>query len=123
MDVTASYRRWMALGSAVAAGTLSLVAAAGPANAAAEHTVTTPSATVDSGLRATLRAGGTTEFLVYLRGTADLTTAAALTDRGGRAAAVYERLTATAEATQRGLRAELTARGIAYRSFWVANAV
>jgi len=118
MDVTPSRRRLVALGSALAAATLSLVAVTGPADA-----TPAPRATIDRGLSAQLGAGGTADFLVYLRDVADLSAAAALPDRTARAAVVYQRLTATADTSQRGLRADLTARGVSHRSFWIANAV
>src|SRR5262245_56452450 len=68
-------------------------------------------AEVDPALLSQLGAQGSAGFLVYLRDRADLTMAPAVANR---AAEVYQRLTATAERSQQGLRAELARSGRAY---------
>jgi subtilisin family serine protease len=80
-------------------------------------------ATVSKELLAQLRAEGSTDFMVYLREKAELSTAARIADADDRAARVFKELTDTAARTQRGLLAELKALGVAYDSFWIANVV
>jgi hypothetical protein len=62
-------------------------------------------------------------FIVYLTNQADLSAAYGITDWGERGWFVYRTLVEHAERTQRALRAELSARGLAYRPFWIVNAV
>ena len=62
-------------------------------------------------------------FIVYLHNQADLSAAYGITDWGERGRFVYRTLVEHAERTQRALRAELLARGLAYRPFWIVNAV
>jgi hypothetical protein len=62
-------------------------------------------------------------FIVYLTNQADLSAAYGITDWGERGRFVYRTLVEHAERTQRSLRAELSARGLAYRPFWIVNAV
>ena len=62
-------------------------------------------------------------FIVYLHDQADLSAAYGITDWGERGWFVYRTLVEHAERTQRALRAELSARGLAYRPFWIVNAV
>ncbi|WP_203857887.1 S8 family serine peptidase [Plantactinospora mayteni] len=80
-----------------------------------------PEAEVSRELLAELAAEGTSTFTVYLRERAELSGAAKLPDSDDRATAVYRTLTATAERSQRDLRAELDKRGATYRSYWIAN--
>lgn len=63
------------------------------------------------------------DFMIYLRDQADLAAAYQIRDWNARGQYVYATLRDYAERSQRGLRAELAARGLAYRPFWVANAV
>jgi subtilisin family serine protease len=62
-------------------------------------------------------------FIVYLHNQADLSAAYGITDWGERGRFVYRTLVEHAERTQRSLRAELSARGLTYRPFWIVNAV
>ncbi|NWG22661.1 MAG: S8 family serine peptidase [Chloroflexi bacterium] len=62
-------------------------------------------------------------FIVYLRDQADLSAAYTLTDWAERGWFVYRALVEHANRTQRGLRAELAARGLPYRPFWIVNAI
>ncbi|NUT22468.1 MAG: S8 family serine peptidase [Hamadaea sp.] len=63
-----------------------------------------------------------TDFLVYLRDKADLSPAKSL-PRTQRAEQVYTELKATAESSQKDVRALLDERKIAYKAFWIANAI
>jgi serine protease AprX len=67
--------------------------------------------------------GGEVEFLIILDEQADLSGAAALPDREARLRYVYDVLRETARRSQAPLRAELEAAGVAYRSFYIVNAV
>jgi serine protease AprX len=67
--------------------------------------------------------GGEAEFLVILDEQADLSGAAALPNREARLRYVYDRLRETARRSQASLRAELDGAGVAYRSFYIVNAV
>jgi serine protease AprX len=60
-------------------------------------------------------------FLVVFRDEADLTPAAAISDRVGRLRFVGEALRAQAEVSQAPLRARLLAAGIAFRPFFLVN--
>ncbi|HEY8473354.1 MAG TPA: S8 family serine peptidase [Natronosporangium sp.] len=109
--------RWFAVGAMLALVAASLPAAI-PTASAAE-----PRARVDSELYAALADGGTTEFLVYLAEAADLSSAATYHTKLAKTEHVYQQLTAVAEASQAGLRADLDRRGIAYEPFWITNAL
>jgi len=65
--------------------------------------------------------GGEAEFLVVLARQADLRAAVAQPTREGRLRYVYETLRATALRSQEALRAELDARGVEYRPFYIVN--
>src|SRR5690606_39945970 len=104
--------------AAAAALTAGLLAA--PGAPASGHS---SSVLVDPAVYADLSGGGTAEFLFYLTDTADLSRAATITDRGHRLEYVYEQLTSVAETSQADLRADLDARGIEYRPYWVVNAL
>lgn len=62
-------------------------------------------------------------FIVYLRDQVDLSAAYGIADWGERGRFVYRALAEHAERTQRGVRAELRARGVSYRPFWIVNAI
>lgn len=68
-------------------------------------------------------ADGRTDLLVVLADQADLGAAYAIDDWGARGAYVYQMLRDHATASQRTLRALLDARGLAYRSLWIVNAL
>jgi subtilisin family serine protease len=78
-------------------------------------------ARVDPRIFAGKTAGETASFLVVMREQADLSGAEALPKKAEKGRFVYEALAAQAEASQAALRAELDARGIAYRSFYLVN--
>jgi subtilisin family serine protease len=62
-------------------------------------------------------------FWLVLRERADLSAAASIADWSARGRYVYDSLTRTADRSQSALRAELERRGVAYRSFWILNAI
>lgn len=62
-------------------------------------------------------------FIVYLHDQADLSAAYGISDWAERGRFVYRALVEHAERTQRALRAELAARGLAYQPFWIVNAI
>ncbi len=66
---------------------------------------------------------GPAEFIVVLAEQADLAPAAAIQDRAEKQRFVHDALWAKAQATQAPLRAWLDERGIAYRSFYIVNAI
>ena len=62
-------------------------------------------------------------FFVVMRAKASLAGASAIRQHGQRTAFVRQRLTATADASQAGLRSLLNARHANYRTFWIVNTV
>lgn len=64
-----------------------------------------------------------TEFLVFLADQADISAAYAIRDRVERGEYVYNTLVAHAESEQKELRSWLEAQNIAYRPFWIVNAL
>jgi serine protease AprX len=64
---------------------------------------------------------GEAEFLVYLDQQADLSGVPALRTKAEKGRYVYQQLTSLAERTQGPLIQALTARGLDYRSYWIAN--
>ncbi len=84
-----------------------------------------PSPKIDPNLfRELARApGGIDSFLVLLHEQADLSTAEAIEGHTARASYVYQALRTTAERSQARLRADLSAWGIPYRSFFLVNAI
>lgn len=65
----------------------------------------------------------TTDFWVEFGDRADLTAADAIDDWEDRGAAVAEALKATADRSQRGVRARLKASGAEFETFWATNAI
>ena len=80
-------------------------------------------AKVEPDLRASLAAGATAPFFVWLERQADVGAASAIADRGARGRAVFRELAEVARASQGGVLAALAARGVAAESFYIANAV
>jgi subtilisin family serine protease len=68
-------------------------------------------------------AEGETEFLIFLHEQADLSGAAAWHTKEAQGAYVYRQLTETAQRTQGALIADLQARGLEYRPYWIANMI
>ncbi|MEP6768114.1 MAG: S8 family serine peptidase [Acidobacteriota bacterium] len=67
--------------------------------------------------------GEEVSFLVVLRDEADLSAAAAISDRAARIRFVYDALSAQAEVSQAAVRARLTARGVAFQPFFLVNMI
>lgn len=67
--------------------------------------------------------GQNTHFIVLMNEQADLSAAYSMTDQDARGWYVYNTLKATAERSQAGLLAQLSASGVQFTPFWVANAV
>ncbi|HET8648374.1 MAG TPA: S8 family serine peptidase, partial [Vicinamibacteria bacterium] len=80
-------------------------------------------AKVDPWVLSTAAASGSAEFLVFLAEQADLRGADLLVTKEARGRFVFERLRATASATQGPLLDLLQARGVEHQPFWVANMV
>jgi serine protease AprX len=72
-------------------------------------------------LQRRLAEGGMVPFLVVLTEQADLGPAARLSTKQERGQAVYEALRSVARETQAPLRAELEARGVPYRPYYIVN--
>jgi subtilisin family serine protease len=70
-----------------------------------------------------IAANGETEFFVWMTTKADLTPAKSLATKLEKGQFVYETLRATADSSQRALRAELDAQGVKYRPFYIANKI
>jgi subtilisin family serine protease/N-acetylneuraminic acid mutarotase len=104
--------------AALAAVLLSVTATPATAALAAD-----PKPEVDRQVLTELAAKGRTGFLVYLRDRADLSGTAKLEDADAKATQVFRELTATADKSQRDLRAELDARKAEYKPFWISNAI
>ncbi|SDG00295.1 Carboxypeptidase regulatory-like domain-containing protein [Sinosporangium album] len=77
---------------------------------------------IDKALLADLAGKGKTDFLVRLKGGANLAAAHAAPTKAGKAAQVYQAKTALATASQAGLRSLLTARKADFTPLWIANA-
>lgn len=80
-------------------------------------------ARISSAAMGTTANGETADVLVVLERQADLDALDANLPRESRGQAVYERLWRTAQTSQRSLRAWLASRGVAYRSFYIVNAL
>jgi subtilisin family serine protease len=78
---------------------------------------------VDPKVLAQLDKKDETTFFVLLRSKASLAGASAIRQHGQRTGFVRQRLTATADASQAGLRSLLKARHADFQSFWIVNTV
>ena len=67
------------------------------------------------------RDGAIADFIVVMREQGDLGPAYQMSEKSARGAFVYSELWRTAQNSQAGLRELLDARGISYRSFYVAE--
>ncbi len=76
---------------------------------------------ISPALQTILSLGDEATFLVLLTEQADLSHVAALPTKADRGRAVYDALRQVARRTQAPLRAELNARGIEYRPFYIVN--
>lgn len=78
---------------------------------------------IDPAVVESTRDGAQAEFLVVLARQADLSAAAQFKTKLGKGRYVYETLMQTARATQGALLADLSARGVEHRAFYLVNAV
>jgi subtilisin family serine protease len=78
-------------------------------------------ARISAHIWADLEADGEAEVLVVLEEQADLSAAAALADKDARAHHVFAALRETAQGSQGSLVADLRARGVKYRPFYLVN--
>jgi len=69
------------------------------------------------------RAGAQAEYFVVLKQQADLSAAEQLKSKLSKGQFVYQTLFKTAQQSQKAIRAELDARGVEYRSFYLVNAI
>ena len=69
------------------------------------------------------RAGAQAEFFVVMTRQANLAGAKQLTSKLSKGRFVYQTLFQTAKESQKAIRAELDARGVEYRSFYLVNAI
>jgi subtilisin family serine protease len=67
--------------------------------------------------------GESAPFVIYMGAQADLSDAYAITDQDLRGRYVYDKLRQQAERTQGPVKELLDARGVTYKSFWVANVI
>nr|HRC85214.1 S8 family serine peptidase [Thermoanaerobaculia bacterium] len=81
------------------------------------------SAKIDPWVLENTRAGAEAEFLVVLARQADLSAAAKLKSKEAKGRYVYDTLMKTARESQAPLLADLSARGVEHRSFYLVNAV
>ncbi|SDG35646.1 Serine protease, subtilisin family [Sinosporangium album] len=78
---------------------------------------------IDKAVLADLAADDKATFWVHLKGSADLSSAAQVKTKAGKAEAVYRAKTAFADSSQAELIKLLKAAGADYTPFWIANAV
>ena len=110
---------FIATATAVLVGLAAQPVAAAPAGA---HPAGADPAKISPVLRTALAGSKTADFMVYLKGRADLS-AASSANPDARATGVFQELTETANRTQRDLRAELDEQKVPYQAFWIANAL
>lgn len=91
--------------------------------ATTSFTPPTPAAKIDGQLQEIFQAEGTASFLVILDARADLSAATRLPTKAEKGRAVRDALWQTAQTSQVSLRAWLDARGVAYRPFYIVNAI
>jgi subtilisin family serine protease len=123
MGIAALSRHRLLVVGAVAGLTVATLAVGVPPASAQSSAGLAPAASVDGQVLAELADRGTTDFFVYLREQADLSPAQALQGKEAKGRFVFETLTSTAEASQAGLRAELTAAGVEFTPFWITNVI
>ncbi|WP_084557964.1 S8 family serine peptidase [Hamadaea tsunoensis] len=97
-----------------------LILVVGLAQAPATAAPSGSKATVSTELTAKLAAGGSTQFLVYLRDRADLSAAKSL-PATQKAERVYLDLKSTADRSQASVKAFLDERKVSYKAYFIAN--
>jgi len=105
--------------------TPALAASGSEAQAAPAAPVTQEDAAakIDPQVLLEIKESGATEFFVWMKEKADLSPAANLKTKQEKGQFVFDALRATAERTQKDLRAVLDAQGVEYRSFYIANKI
>lgn len=98
----------------------SLLPAAARAQEAAPDAV---AAKIDAPVLAALQAGETVSFIVLMTEQANLNRAETLRSKEAKGSLVYQTLASTAQRSQAALQAELTRRGVAFRSLYIVNAL
>lgn len=129
-SITRSRRRWTAGGAALAVLASGLFTAVQPTSATPDQS---PSeTTVPEGaaadkiapeVQAQLEEQGRVAVWIDFSARADLGAYAGIADWEDRGQAVYDALTAEADASQARVRAELDAAGVQYQAFWGANVI
>jgi len=84
---------------------------------------TGPDKKVDPAVIESLQANGTSDFVIVMAEQADLSQAYNITDWDERGWYVYNALKATAERTQKNVKAQLTSRGLRYHAFLSGNEI
>jgi subtilisin family serine protease len=102
---------------------LTLLAFGLPALAQVTAAGDTPPVVVDPLLREQLAQNGQANFFVRMIEETDLSAAYGMSDWNARGWYVYNTLKATADRSQAGVIATVTARGLRYQSFWINNSV
>ncbi|HEY0640738.1 MAG TPA: S8 family serine peptidase [Pseudonocardiaceae bacterium] len=113
--------RWSAtlVAALVAAG----LGTAAPAASATSDVAGAATAQVEAAVTADLAGDGRADFFLRFAERADLTAAAAVTDRDRRGHAVVDALRATADRSQAAALGVLTAAGAEHQAFWASNTV
>jgi subtilisin family serine protease len=99
--------------------TAGLIFAAAPAAPAASG----GTRKVDARVLRQVQAGGVATYWAILRQHADLAGATAISNWDARGWFVYNRLTSVANSSQAGLRSYLHRQGVAFKAFWILNAI
>ncbi|NJN97015.1 MAG: S8 family serine peptidase [Anaerolineales bacterium] len=87
------------------------------------QTQSDPRAKIEPALLEQITTAGQTDFFVWMSQKAQLKPANQLKSRQEKGRFVFDTLRATAEESQKGLRAELDRQGLGYRPFYIANKI
>lgn len=80
-------------------------------------------AKIEPALLSAVQLAGESDFVIFMQQQADLSAAASQKTRADKGRVVVAALKAQAASSQAGVLAELAARGLEHRSFWIANAI
>lgn len=108
---------------ALAAGVLPLAMLGASQVASAANVEVSALDKIEPALKEAMNRDGKAGFIVVLREQADTSAASALTTKVDKSTYVYETLRSHAERTQNGLRSYLTAQGVKFRPYYIANAI
>lgn len=81
------------------------------------------SAKIEPALLSAVQSAGEADFLIWFEEQADLSAAAAEKTRADKGRVVMQALRATAQRSQAPVLAQLRARGLEHRAYWIANAI